>query len=244
MWGQTVKAAVMLRRLYTWLNEKERQYRNSFGDNITDPVERARSYRHYNWIDHGILRHRWRNFAEVAPGVYRSNHPHHERFVDYAGMGIKSVLNLRGAIKQSFYLFEQESCAQLGLELVTVHMGARHAPNKHTLIDLLDTFETLPKPFMMHCKSGADRTGLASAFYLLEYTDATDAEVRAQLSFTYLHIRKSSTGILDHVLEAYLTARDEAGIALRTWIETQYDKEAMTASYAAKKANERFWQGW
>lgn len=234
----------MLRKLTTWLDQKERRFRNSFGRDITDPVERARSYKHYDWMDHGILRRRWHNFEAVAPGVYRSNHPHHERFAAYAEMGIKSVLNLRGVSDQSHYLFEAESCAQLGLELVTVHLGARNAPEQHRLVALLDAFETLPKPFMMHCKSGADRTGLAAAFYLLHYTDATDAEARQQLSFKYLHIRKSSTGILDHVLETYLAARDATGVDLRAWVETGYDKPAVVASYKAKKERERFWQGW
>lgn len=234
----------MLGKLWTWLDKKERRLRHSFGRDITDPVERVRSLRHYNWLDHGILRYRWHNFDEVAPGVYRSNHPHHARFEAYAKMGIKAVLNLRGVSAQSHYLFEEESCRALGLDLVTVHLGARHAPDQHRLVALVEAFDTLPKPFMMHCKSGADRTGLAAAFYLLLYTDATDAEVRRQLSFKYLHIRKSSTGILDHVLETYLAARDATGIGLRAWIATGYDKPAVVAAYKAKKARESFWQGW
>ena len=234
----------MLRRLYNWLDQKERKLRGSFGKDITDPVERVRSMRHYHWLDHGILRYWWRNFEEVAPGVYRSNHPHHARFAEYAEMGISSVLNLRGTSAYAHYLFEVESCEALGLDLVTVHLGARHAPDQHRLVELLDAFEATQKPMLMHCKSGADRTGLAAAFYLLLYTTASDAEVRRQLSFKYLHIRKSSTGILDHVLETYLAARDATGIGLREWVETEYDKPAVVASYNARKSAERFWQGW
>lgn len=234
----------MLRKIYHWLDRKERRLRGSFGKNITDPAERVRSMRHYNWLDHGILRYKWHNFDEVAPGVFRSNHPHHARFASYAAMGIKAVLNLRGVSDQAHYLFEEESCRALGLELVTVHLGARNAPEQHRLVALVEAFDTLPKPFMMHCKSGADRTGLAAAFYLLLYTDATDAEVRRQLSFRYLHIRKSSTGILDHVLETYLAARDATGINLRDWIATGYDKPVVVAAYKARKAQERVWQGW
>jgi len=159
-------------------------------------------------------------------------------------MGIKAVLNLRGVSEYAHYLFEVESCEALGVELVTVPLGARSAPNPDRLLMLLDAFETLPKPFLVHCKSGADRTGLAAAFYLLLYTDASDAKVRRQLSFRYLHIRKSSTGILDHILETYLAARGQTGIGLRDWIATVYDKHAIVADYKAKKAKERFWQGW
>ncbi|MEL6683315.1 MAG: tyrosine-protein phosphatase [Pseudomonadota bacterium] len=228
----------------TWLDKKEKSYRQSFGRDITDPEERKRSYRHYLWMDHGILRYRWHNFAEIVPGVYRSNHPHHDRFVSYAEMGVKAVLNLRGVAQQSHYLFEQESCETLGLELVTVHLAARSFPKQERLTALLNAFESLPRPFMIHCKSGADRTGLAAALYLLHFHDVADEVARAELSFKYLHIRKTKTGVLDYVLESYLAARAERGIALRDWVETIYDQEAIAAAYQAKKAKERWWEGW
>ncbi|MEL6572140.1 MAG: tyrosine-protein phosphatase [Pseudomonadota bacterium] len=234
----------MLRKMVQWLDQKERSYRYSFGRDIVDPAERKRSLRHYHWMDHGILRYRWHNFAVVAPGVYRSNHPHHDRFAAYAEMGVKAVLNLRGKSEQSHYLFEVESCKTLGLDLVTVHLGARNVPLQHRLVALLDAFESLPRPFMMHCKSGADRTGLASAFYLLHFDNASDDVARAQLSFRHLHIRKTKTGILDYVLETYLAARRESGIALRDWVETGYDEKVVAVGYKAKKAKEPFWRGW
>ena len=58
---------------------------------------RKRAMRQLDWVDHGILRYRWHNFAEFALGAYRSNHPTIARFEDYAAMGIKTVLTLRGA---------------------------------------------------------------------------------------------------------------------------------------------------
>jgi len=154
------------------------------------------------------------------------------------------VLNLRGVQQQSFYHFEEESCAALGLELVTVHLGARNVPLQHRLIALLDAFDTLPRPFLVHCKSGADRTGLAAAFYLLHTANVADDVARAELSFRYLHIRKSDTGILDFVLETYLRARAVDGISLRAWVESVYDKDVVWQAYRAKKAGEKFWQGW
>ncbi len=234
----------MIRRLQKYMERKEQAFRASFGHDITDPKERRRSRFHYYWLDHGILRKHWHNFEEFVPGAYRSNHPDHVRFEQYAAMGIKTVLNLRGVQKQPHYLFEEESCRKLGLELITVHMGARHAPLRHTLITLLKIFDEIDRPFLMHCKSGADRTGLAAALYLMVQEGKSLEEARKQLSFRYLHIRRTKTGILDHFLDVYAARNADEPIDIQTWIATEYNADTLQASFEAKQASLRFWQGW
>jgi protein tyrosine/serine phosphatase len=234
----------MIRRTLRKLENKERALRQSFGHDITDPKERKRSMMHFNWLDHGVLRLRWHNFEEFAPGAYRSNHPNHKRFTAYAAMGIKSVLNLRGVAKQPHYLFEVESCDQLGLTLVTSQMAARRAPSGKELTDLIHSFEAIEKPVLVHCKSGADRTGLAAVIYLMVVEGKPLEEVRNQLSFRFLHIRKTETGILDHFLDVYVDRNADSPIAIDEWIKTEYDPAALTQSFAEKQAKLRFWQGW
>jgi protein tyrosine phosphatase (PTP) superfamily phosphohydrolase (DUF442 family) len=226
------------------LEKSEQRFRTSLGHDITDPAERRRSEWHLDWLDHGILRRRWHNFAQVAPGVYRSNHPNHTRFSAYAQMGIKTVLNLRGEALQPHHLFEVESCENLGLTLVNVQMAARRAPGRRELLRLLDAFATMERPFLMHCKSGADRTGLAAAIYLLHHEGATIAQARRQLSFRYVHIRRTSTGILDHFLDVYAARTQDAPIGIADWIRDEYDRDALTRSFAAKQAALWPWQGW
>lgn len=234
----------MIRKIFKALDQKERDLRKSFGHDITDPAERKKSYWHVRWLDHGILRTFWHNFDQVSEGVYRSNHPDHKRFEAYAAMGIKTVLNLRGVAKQPHYLFEVESCERLGLELVTVHMSARAAPSRERLLDVIAAFEEMERPFLMHCKSGADRTGLVAALYLMVHEGQSVAEARRQLSFRYLHIRKTSTGILDHFFDVYAARNAQEPIAIEEWIRTEYDRDALTESFAQKQAALRFWQGW
>ncbi|WP_106744901.1 tyrosine-protein phosphatase [Yoonia maritima] len=234
----------MIRRIMKKLEKKEQNLRQSFGHDITDPQERKRSQFHFNWLDHGILRLRWHNFEEFAPGAYRSNHPNHARFEAYAAMGIKSVLNLRGVAKQPHYLFEVESCERLGLTLVNSQMAARRAPSVKELTSLISAFETIERPFLLHCKSGADRTGLAAAIYLMMFAGAPLSVAQKQLSFRFLHIRKTHTGILDHFLDVYAARIARSPIAIDDWITTEYDPEALTKSFAEKQATLRFWQGW
>lgn len=234
----------MIRKIYRALDRKEREFRESFGHDITDPKERKRSYWHVRWLDHGILRTFWHNFEQVADGVYRSNHPDHKRFTAYAGMGIKTILNLRGVAQQPHYLFEEESCAQLGLTLITVQMSARQAPKAKQLIKVIKAFETMERPFLVHCKSGADRTGLVAALYLMVQEGRPVSEARKQLSFRYLHIRRTSTGILDHFFDVYEARNAKDPIDIVEWIKAEYDSNALTESFAKKQAALRFWQGW
>ena len=209
----------MIRKLFSTLDRKERELRKSFGHDITDPNERKKSYWHVRWLDHGVLRTFWHNFEKVSDGVYRSNHPDHRRFQAYADMGVKTILNLRGVAKQPHYLFEEESCARLGLKLVTVGMSARQAPKAKQLI--------------------AEGHELLSRYYSLPVEAA-----RQQLSFRYLHIRRSSTGVLDHFLDVYAARNAQSPIAIADWIRTEYDRSAVTASFAAKQAALKPWQGW
>ena len=46
-------------------------------------------------------------------------------------------------------------------------ISATKRPTRRELLVLIDTLRSCPYPLLIHCKSGADRTGLASALYLM-----------------------------------------------------------------------------
>lgn len=223
----------MLVQLWRRLDAWERSLHGRFSHNITDPKERRRSAFYVDWLDHGILRRVWTNHAEVAPGVFRSNHPNHERLADLAKEGFKTILNLRGNLGSAHYQFEEESCAALGIGLAVVPLTARSAPSRQALLDLIRVMGEIEKPFLMHCKSGADRTGLAAAVYLMHYQGVPLAQAKKQLSPRFLHFRQSKTGILDHILDLYGARLAQGPIAFRDWVAQSYDPEETTRSFAA-----------
>jgi len=213
----------------------ERDFHASFDGEIVSEADRRRSLRYIAWIDHGILRALWHNFHEVAPGVFRSNQPDHTRLERYAGLGIRTVLTFRGAATKPFHRLENESCEDLGQQLTVISMASREAPKREAVIALLDFFDVTQAPFLMHCKSGADRTSLASAIYLLHVKGASIGEARKQMSPRYLHLRWSRTGVLDRLLDLY-EARLAAGeIPFREWVETEYDPDVVTRSFARSR---------
>jgi len=224
----------MLTKFVKSLEDKERAWRESFGDDISTPEKRRQAQRHFDWVDHGILRKFWTNFYPVADGVFRSNQPSAKRLATLSEIGIKSILNLRGTSTYSYHLFEVESCRQLGLSLTDVYLSATALPSLATILQLEEHFKTLERPLVMHCKSGADRAGFASAVYLLLIENVPIETAQKQLSLKYLHIKSSNKGILDFCLETYQRTNAETPIAFRDWLMTVYDPATITAAFKAR----------
>jgi protein tyrosine phosphatase (PTP) superfamily phosphohydrolase (DUF442 family) len=198
---------------------------------LSDPATRRREAWRIEIEDHAFLRRLWANLSEVAPGVWRANHPSHSQLARYKAMGIRTILNLRGSSRNPRYLFEEESCARIGLTLVSVGLRARKAPDAKEVLALFDAFRRIEKPFLMHCKSGADRAGFAAALYLLAEQGATLARARRQLHWRFLHFRHGETGILDHILDLFEQAHRDTGIGVEDWFRHHYDPATAEAGY-------------
>jgi protein tyrosine/serine phosphatase len=222
----------LLRAFFNRIHEKERDFSRSFGKDISTPRARRQAKWHFYLSDHGILRGLWTNLFQIGPGVWRSNQPSKARLRRYKRMGIKTVLNLRGEDIFSFYLFEREACAELGLDLIDLKIYARALVSREQFMKLFEIFDRIEKPFVMHCKSGADRAGLVSALWLLDKQSASVDEAKAMLALKYMHIKRTKTGLMDHLLEVYEETGD--GMAVRDWFATRYDPKEITASFHAK----------
>lgn len=130
------------------------------------------------------------NFATVVAGeVYRSNQPTPERLAGYArDQGIKSVLNLRGANPGAdWYEAERQAAATLGLTLIDYAISAGEELDKRQVAELLGLLRDAPKPLLIHCRSGADRTGLASVMYQSMIAGLPENSAEGQLSLRYGH---------------------------------------------------------
>ncbi len=131
------------------------------------------------------------NFHEVVPGqVYRSAQPNASHLKEWRReYGIKTVVNLRGEdYPDEHRIVERRTAKEHGMQVVDVRLSAMHLPSTHWLIRLVDVLETEPRPLLIHCRSGADRTGLASAMAAMaiggqDYETAID-----QMAPRYGHI--------------------------------------------------------
>ena len=222
-------------KLWKSLEAAERRLRHSFGTDITDPRARFWSRVHYHLFDHAFLRIFWTNFWPVAPDVWRSNQPTHARFVRYAGMGIRTVINLRGPDKHAHYLFEQESCRQLGLTLVDAKLWAREAAPRKRIVAVIDALRAAEKPLMFHCKSGADRAGFVAAMYQMVFDGQPVSVARNQLALKFIHLKSTKTGVQDYILNIYEARQGLGDIGFEEWIRTEYAANPINAGFNAQR---------
>lgn len=107
--------------------------------------------------------------------------------------GLRSIINLRGENRgAAWYDNEIATARRLGIQHIDFKMSARRGITKEEAWRLIKVMEQAPKPLLIHCESGADRTGLASALYLAAIKHADEATAERQLSIRYGHIASPS----------------------------------------------------
>jgi len=175
-------------------------------------------------FDHGLLRLCYRNRHRVSARLWRSAQPTPGDLRRLKRKGLKSVVCVRGGRAFGSWPLEREACEQLRLDLHKVAIRARQAPRKQDLLDLIDLLTSLSWPTLIHCKSGADRTGFVTAVYLLTVENQPVDEALKQLSLRFGHLRYSRAGVLRHIIESY-GSEGARSSDFRTWVERHYDHE-------------------
>jgi protein tyrosine/serine phosphatase len=124
------------------------------------------------------------------------------------GYEIKSVLNLRGEDDEDWYRDEVSVTAAHRVLLYDVGMFATSEPSPHTLRKILEVLRTAPRPLLIHCNGGADRTGLASAMYKYFVEGKSAEEAAQQLSLRYGHFPwlGSRTVAMDNTFRRLVTS--------------------------------------
>jgi protein tyrosine/serine phosphatase len=202
---------------------------------LSTPEGRKRARRDYMWNDHAFLRLRFQNAHWISDELVRTNQPSPEQLAGWKARGIKTIINLRGGFDGSFHVLEKEACEQLGLTLVDFTITSREVPSRARVLGARDLFQTIEYPALMHCKSGADRAGIMSVFYMHFRKGKTIREALDQLHLRYLHVKAGKTGVLDYTFERYLAEGEPAGLSFIEWVESPaYDPDAIKADFRAQ----------
>lgn len=99
-----------------------------------------------------------RNCYRLSPELYRSGQPGDDGFTALEKLGIKSVLNLRE------YHSDADDAEHTGLRLYHIKLAAGKITREELMTSLL-TISSAPKPILVHCWHGSDRTGIVCAAY-------------------------------------------------------------------------------
>jgi len=205
------------------------------GFDLAKPGGRVRAYLDYLWNDHAYLRLGFSNAHWISEELVRTNQPWPHQLKAWKARGIRTVINLRGGFDASFHALEKDACERFGIELVDFTITSREVPSRERVLGAKALFETIAYPALMHCKSGADRAGIMSVFYMHFRKGKTIAEALDQLHLRYLHVKQGKTGVLDYTFERYLAQGEPAGLSFLEWVESpMYDPAGMKADFRAQ----------
>lgn len=169
------------------------------------------------------------NLHVVVPGeVYRSAQPSPveiPRLV--ARLGLKSIVNLRGGYDDwEWFRRERAAAEQCGVKLYSVHLRADRLPGAPQLRELIDILSDCPRPVLIHCYGGIDRSGLASALVHL-LGGASLEESRREYRLQHGYVKPFARSDLPEVLDLYehwlhVQQQPSSARRLRDWADTVY----------------------
>ena len=147
-----------------------------------------------------------------------------------ARRGIRGIVNLRGRNDDlSWWKTETAATAALGGAHFDAMQDSRKLPTRDMLVRLMTVFAQTPRPFVIKCSGGQDRTSLAMALYLLD-RGGWQALGDARLQFSrwpYLHFPKPHQRWLARFLD--FAAQDAKGKPIANWIADDYTPEKLKA---------------
>lgn len=83
-----------------------------------------------------------------------------------SSLGLRSVLNLRSEDPLRF-MAERRVCEQAGVTYLGVKLPLEDWTPRPVLLQILQILDTAPRPMLIHCRRGVDRSGLVAAVGLL-----------------------------------------------------------------------------
>lgn len=182
---------------------------------------------HFHWVDEELARSAQSYFGHT--GLLLDLH------------GFRSLLNLRGENSGSpWYEAEKAACAARGVPLFDVTLSSRRLPHRGALLALTQALLEAPKPLLMKCSGGADRTGLAAGIYLVgRHGAAALPAARRQLArWPYLHLPQRHQKWLRPFFD-YLE-QELDGRSLADWLASDYEP----AHFAAWLDGHGYGGGW
>ncbi len=115
-----------------------------------------------------------KNCYQISPELYRSGQPSKDGFKALEKAGVKSVLNLRE------FHSDNDEAKGTGLTLYRYKLDAGEV-TKEDLMKCLLIIEQAPKPILIHCWHGSDRTGVLVAAYRIVKRGWTPEKAKTEM---------------------------------------------------------------
>jgi protein tyrosine phosphatase (PTP) superfamily phosphohydrolase (DUF442 family) len=160
--------------------------------------------------------------------------------------GIKTIINLRGKdTDSSWYADESRMAGDMNVKLFDIRLLSDELPRYRKLAAILSLLQNAEKPLLIHCKRGADRTGLVSALALVLEQDPPLSVVKKQFSALYgvLPVYRSAGPSFFSLYEQWLnkTGKTHDKAALLEWIRNEYKDRFGNLEFWVEEINTTRW---
>jgi protein tyrosine phosphatase (PTP) superfamily phosphohydrolase (DUF442 family) len=144
------------------------------------------------------------NFHVIVPGqAYRCAQPSPAFLRRVVRQDhIKSIIKLNRTAESSWSAEEQALAKKLGVTMIYIPIGVSQLPTRPEMIQIIRALDRAPRPVLIHCKTGADRTGLAAVLIALKNGESFEHAKAGQLRLAYLHVGQWGEDV-DDVLTQY-----------------------------------------
>ena len=150
------------------------------------------------------------NFHKVDDDVYRSAQLFKFNMPYYIEKhGIKSIINLRNDTNKAWYKNEKQIAKELSIQHFDYGFSDGKVQSIEKMNKLVKLINDAPKPVLIHCKAGADRTSLASALYLHKIKNDPNAQNEISLKYGHFPWFGSRSLAMDISYENYLKQKVE-----------------------------------
>jgi protein-tyrosine phosphatase len=172
------------------------------------------------------------NLGILDPGrAFRSAQPTHQLDRIIENHRLSSILNLRGgSSKDWWYTAEVATAEKNNVAFFDLPMSATRRPTRRELLLLIDVMNSCKYPLLIHCKAGADRTGLASAVYLMTQKNLSPREALNAFTIYHSHVPMFGAQHLHEPLNEYADWLDAEQLThtperFRDWVKFTYQSK-------------------
>lgn len=128
-----------------------------------------------------------RFFPVIETQVYRSAQLSASRLdAIIQDNGIRTIIALIGPEEGALWYEREIAIAkQRQVEILNIDFSSHDLPQSYRLHQLVDALLTAPRPILLHCHRGSDRTGMASAIALILNSDTSLETIEKQFSWRF-----------------------------------------------------------
>lgn len=190
------------------------------------------------WLAASSVSRSHRLTAVIPGAVYRGAQLDAAALEEVASrFAIRSVINLRGGRGgERWYREEVDACRALGLGHADVRIKLDDAPPRQEVRRFIAYLDEMPRPLLLHCKTGSDRAGWGAAVARCLAGEPLEASL-GELSLGAGHLCVPSRCPLHRFFAAYArwlaeTHRQHDGATFRFWALEAYCPEPYDAALA------------